>query len=169
MKNLTVILLLLIPLVAIKAQETQKSREEIRAEKKLQKRGEIKNLVDNKTFVFNAEHAMPMGGSTINLNYHFNAKVDNDTVVSYLPFYGVAYTAEYGSRNSPFDFAKPMENYKSEKDKKGYRISFDVKNKSDYLKYNFLISESGYATLHVTSTNRQFISFRGTVEKIDEI
>lgn len=166
MKKLLIILILLIPLVSVNAQET-KSRKEKRAEKEMQKKEEIKKLIDDRSFVFNASHALPMGGSSINLNYYFNVKIDGDSIQSYLPFYGVAYTAEYGSRNSPLDFGTSIEDYSVEKDKNGYQIQFDVKNGNDYLNYTFRISELGFASLNVTSTNRQSISFTGKIEPVE--
>ena len=166
MKKLLIILILLIPLVSVNAQET-KSRKEKRAEKEMQKKEEIKKLIDDRSFIFNASHALPMGGSSINLNYYFNVKIDGDSIQSYLPFYGVAYTAEYGSRNSPLDFGTSIEDYSVEKDKNGYQIQFDVKNGNDYLNYTFRISELGFASLNVTSTNRQSISFTGKIEPVE--
>jgi hypothetical protein len=85
-----------------------------------------------------------------------------------LPFYGVAYHVEYGGRNSAFDFSLPLEKYEMEEDEKGYRISLEVKNKMDYITYSFQISELGYSTLNVTSTNRQAISYYGRIEKPEQ-
>jgi hypothetical protein len=167
MKKLFIILILLAPVVLANAQES-KSRKEKRAEKEELKKEEIKQLIDNRSFVFNASHALPMGGSSINLNYYYNVTLEGENVESYLPFYGVAYTAEYGSRNSPLSFNGTVEDYSVEKDKNGYQIQFDVKNGNDYLNYRFNISELGYASLSITSTNRQFISFIGTVESVEE-
>jgi hypothetical protein len=166
MKKLLIILILLIPLVSVNAQET-KSRKEKRAEKEMQKKEEIKKLIDDRSFIFYSCPAFPMGGSSINLNYYFNVKIDGDSIQSYLPFYGVAYTAEYGSRNSPLDFGTSIEDYSVEKDKNGYQIQFDVKNGNDYLNYTFRISELGFASLNVTSTNRQSISFTGKIEPVE--
>ncbi len=51
------------------------------------------------------------------------------------------------------------------KDGKGYQVNLEVKNKMDYISFMFQISELGYATLNITSTNRQAISFYGKIEK----
>ena len=141
-----------------------KSRKEIRAERQAKKTEEIKKLLDNRTFVFKATHALPMGGGSIQLDYSFDAKIKNDTIHSYLPFYGVAYRVDYGAKNSGLNFTKKFENYKMEKNRNGYLINFDVKNKMDFLNFTFHISEPGYATLNVISTNRQAISYYGYIE-----
>jgi hypothetical protein len=144
-------------------EQDKKSRKEIRKEREAERIEQVRNLLEKKTFVFNATHAMPLGGGSIHLNYTFDAKIDKDTIVSYLPFYGVAYHAEYGGRNSAFDFTQPIENYKLEKDNDGYRITFEAKNKMDHLDFTFYVSELGYATLNIISTNRQAMSYYGTI------
>ncbi len=147
------------------AQEPAKSRKERRTERQEKRMEEVKNLVENKTFVFIPTHAMPLGGGSIQLSYTFEAEVKGDSIFSYLPFYGVAYHVDYGSRNSAFDFSLPIEKYEMEEDGNAYRINLEVKNKMDYLTYSMHVSEMGYATLNVTSTNRQAISYYGRIEK----
>ena len=105
------------------AQEPQKTRKERRAEKQEQKMNEVKNLLESKEFVFNATHALPMGGGSVYLNYSYDVEVKNDTVDSYLPFYGVAYRLDYGGRDAGFNFTKPAEEYTFEKEEKGYRVN----------------------------------------------
>lgn len=170
MKKVIFILISLFAFFSTNAQEiAKKSRKEIKTEKQLLKKEKVENLLSNKTFVFNATHALPMGGSSVNLNYSYNVEIENDTIVSYLPFYGVAHYVEYGGRNSGFDFTKPIKNYAFEKNDDGYLIEFEVSNKNDYFKFNFHISDLGFASLNVTSTNRQSISFYGTIDEIEEV
>ncbi len=169
MKNIIFTSLLIVAfLFTATAQQEQKSRKERRQEKHEQKKEEIKKLLEDRTFVFNPTHAMPLGGGSIYLSHSFDAVVKGDTLNSYLPFYGVAYRAEYGSTKSAFDFVQPIEDYEFEKEDDGYQVNLEVKNSTDYLSYNFHISEIGYATLNVTSTNRQAISFYGYIEAPEE-
>lgn len=147
------------------AQESTKSRKDKRVERQEKRLEEVKKMIQDKSFVFVPTHAMPLGGGSIQLSYTFEAEVKGDSLFSYLPFYGVAYHVEYGGRNSAFDFSLPMENYEMEKEGKGYRINLEVKNKMDYITFSLFVSEMGYATLNVTSTNRQAISYYGRIEK----
>ena len=133
-----------------------------------QKTEEIKDLLESKTYVFKAINVNPMNGSSISLDGSFSVKIDNDTIVSYLPFYGRAYSIAYGSRVSGMDFTQPIENYTFEKSKKGYLIKVKIKNGSDSLDYTFHISENGTSTLNVNSINRQSISYYGNIEKFEE-
>ena len=147
------------------AQEPAKSRKERRAERQEKRMEEVKSMIKDKSFAFVPSHAMPLGGGSIQLSYSFEAEIKGDSIFSYLPFYGVAYRVEYGGRNSAFDFSLPLENYEMEENENGYHIKLEVKNKMDYITYSFHISELGYSTLNVTSTNRQAISFYGRFEK----
>lgn len=170
MKNIIFTMILSVAfLSATVAQENnRKSRKERKAEKEAKKIEEVKNLLDSQTFVFNATHALPLGGGSKYLSYDYDVTVKNDTVNSYLPFYGVAYRVEYGGRDTGFDFIQPLEKYEMEKDKDGYIVDLEVDKGMDHLNYTFHISEVGYATLHVTSTNRQSITYYGTIEVIEE-
>ena len=151
------------------AQESEKSRKEQREERKATELQNVKKMLSGKEFVFNATQAMPLGGGNIRLNYYYNVKISGDTIVSYLPFYGVAYQMDYGGRNSGFDFTQPIEKYElSEKKNDGYLLDIEVKNNMDYLNYVFFISELGYSTLNVSSSKRQAITYYGKIELLDD-
>jgi len=166
MKNIIVSLILLFAVTSLSfAQEIETDRRETRSERKKNKKEEVKNLLEDKTFVFKPTHALPMGGGNIYLNHSYDAEVKGDTLISYLPFFGVAYHAEYGGRQSALDFTQPVENLDLKTTNKGYQVSVDVKNKMDHLTYTFFVSEQGSATLNVNSTNRQSISFYGSIEE----
>ncbi|HKL33657.1 MAG TPA: DUF4251 domain-containing protein [Tangfeifania sp.] len=155
-------------LTYMNAQEPQKSRKERRAEKQEKRMEEVEKLLKSKEFVFNATHALPMGGGSIYLNYSYDVEVKGDTVNSYLPFYGVAYRLDYGGRDAGFDFTEPAEEYNMEDEENGYRVEFEIDKGMDNLNYTFHISELGYATLNVISTNRQAISYYGRIEAPEE-
>lgn len=163
-KIIYILIVLLLPVSFLKAQGVKKSKKELRIEKQEKRKQEVKEILFEKAFVFTPTHAMPLGGGSIQLNYTFDAEIKGDTLVSYLPFYGVAYHVDYGARTGGFDFTQPIENFELEEDEKGYVVKLEVKNKMDLLSFTFHISELGYATLNVTSTNRQAISYYGTIE-----
>ena len=166
MKRLIFIILLVIPFLTIQAQDnTQKNKKESKKEKEAKRQKEIKQMLEDRNFVYHPTQANPLSGSTVQLDYSFSAKVKGDTINSYMPYYGTAYHVDYGSRKGPFDFTLPIKDYNFQKSKNGYEISFEVKNGQDNVKYSFNISENGYASLTIVSTNRQSISYYGTIEK----
>ncbi len=161
------ILLVLFVIPAI-AQEPVKSRKERRAERQEKRMEAVKEMINGKSFIFEATHAMPLGGGSIHLNHSYDVEIKGDTLTSYLPFYGVAYRAEYGSLRSALDFVQPVQSYEMEYKNEQYLIKTEVKNKMDLLHYTFFISDLGYATLNVTSTSRQAISYYGRIDARSE-
>jgi hypothetical protein len=166
MKKLIYLTLLLLSFAVIShAQEVEtKSRKELREERQQKRIKEVKELIENKSFVFKATHALPMAGASIPLDFSFDAELKNDTLISYLPFFGVAYSVDYGGRDAAFDFTLPVENIEIKETDNGFQVKFDVKKKTDYMNFIFNISDPGYATLKILSTNRQAISYYGSIE-----
>lgn len=165
MKNLLIIALLF-TIFSVNAQETEKkSKKEIKAEKKAKQMEEVKAIVESKNFVFDARNANPMKGRTVNLTSDYDVKVTNDSIFSYLPYYGVAYSASYGGTDSPMIFDVPFETCTQEKVKNGYMVKVEAKNKNDRLTFTFHISETGTTTLSVSSINRQSITYNGEIIK----
>jgi outer membrane phospholipase A len=169
MKNLLIIVIMFWSVFAITAQETQKkSKKELKAEKKALQMQETKAIVESKNFVFNARNANPMSARSINLTTDYDVKITNDSIYSYLPYYGVSHSAVYGGTESPMIFSQPFETISSEEVKNGYLVKVAVKNGSDRLDFSFHISVTGSTTLSVSSMNRQAISYYGEVIKTEE-
>jgi hypothetical protein len=169
MKNILFIGMLFLALVNVSAQEAEKkSKKELKAEKKAQQKDEIKAIVESKTFVFKANNANPMRGRTVNLTSDYDVRITKDSIFSYLPYFGVAYTASYGGTDSPMIFNNPFETYDFETTKNGYLVKVSAQNSNDRLEYSFHISETGSTSLNVSSLNRQSISYTGNIEKIEE-
>jgi len=169
MKLLTFIIAILFSAAVLSAQETvKKSKKELKAEKKAQQIAEIKADVESKNFVFDARTANPMKGASRTLTSEYDVTVKNDSVFCYLPYFGVAYTADYGSTQGPLTFDQPVKNYTMETDKKGYVVEVKTSNKSDAIEFTFHISETGSTSLTVNSTNRQSITFFGDIQKNEE-
>jgi hypothetical protein len=165
----TILLIVFISGVDTFAQDKgKKSRRERRLEKEQIKKAIIKNQLENKNFIFEASHANPLSGSTVYLTSSYDIHVKNDSVYSYLPYFGVAYHVDYGARNSAFEFNLPITDYQYEHTEKGYTIKFKAKNKMDLVEFHLNISELGYTTLQINSTHRQSISYYGEILKQDE-
>ena len=53
--------------------------------------------VASSRYTFVAQTAIPVGGRSINLDNSYSLKVSKDTIESYLPYFGRAYTAPMSS------------------------------------------------------------------------
>lgn len=163
MKILTVFLVLILSFSVLFAQE-KRSKKQIRTERKSQKIQLIKSIVDNKTFVFKAYSVVPKNERTKTLISDFGIEVRNDSIFSYLPYYGNTYSRDYSSfKDSPMGFAQPMESYKRVKTKKGFEVNIKVKNTNDLIDLVIHISKMGSATVVASSINRQAITYTGEI------
>ncbi|MFB6317497.1 DUF4251 domain-containing protein [Saccharicrinis sp. FJH54] len=169
MKKIVAITVVLFLVAGYQSQAQQKlSRKERKALNEANALKETKALVDSARFVFVPSQALPLGMRTQNLDGTFRAKIQNDSIYSYLPFYGRAYKADYNSLDGPFSFDLPIEKFSVDTLKKEYLLQFQVRNQDDLVKYVFHIGKTGYTTLSINSTNRQSISYYGNIEKPEE-
>lgn len=164
MKNIALTLILILSVSLIFAQDSKKSKKQIRADEKAQKIKQVKSAIDNKSFVFKAYSVIPKNEKTKALISDFGIEVSVDSIFSYLPYYGNTYSRDYSRVNdSPMGFMQAMESYKRVKTKKGYDVSINVKNKGDIIDLAFHISKTGDATVVASSINRQSITYIGEI------
>ena len=124
----------------------------------------VQNAVETKEFVFKAQTVMPMSGGSKQLTTEYDVKFLGDSIVSYLPYFGRAYNASYGSTDGGINFTSTKFEYKAKAGKKGaWDITVKPKDAKEIQEMNFTISENGSTSLRVTSTNRQPISYYGHI------
>jgi hypothetical protein len=123
----------------------------------------IQRVVNSKQFIFKAQSVLPMAGSTRYLTSDYEVKLLGDSLVSFLPYFGRAYSVTYGERGG-IDFTSTKFDYKVKPRKKGgWDVTIETKDVKNNQRFNFSISEDGYASLQVISNNRQPISFNGYI------
>ena len=168
MKTVTAILLIFVCISAGAQKSGTKTKRELKAEKLALQKAETKMLVENKTFVFDVQTVNPMRGRTVHVTSDYDVRIQNDSIYSYLPFYGRAYSINYGGTQSPLIFEQAIEGFVSTKTKNGYSIDVHARNQNDMLDFSFHVTESGSTTLTVNSVNRQSISYFGQLEKVSD-
>jgi hypothetical protein len=151
----------------------EKSKKQIKEEQKIEKQKQTEAIVNAKTFVFVAKSALPQGYKTVYLNTgEYTVKFQPDYIVSYLPFYGKAYSGVgYGGDNGMKFEGKPEE-FNVTKTKKNFQLKAVVKGENDIYTLSISVSFEGSASLTVTSNNRSPISYSGDIsagEKTEEI
>lgn len=134
------------------------------ADKKAAKQAEIRNMVESQNYVFKAQSAMPMAGRTRQLTSDYDLKIAKESIISYLPYFGRAYSAPIDPSKGGIQFTSKNFDYTMTPGKKdGWNVLIKPKDVSDVQQMNLSISSAGYANLQVTSTNRQPITFNGVV------
>lgn len=165
MKTFTLIILMFFSLTQIYAQTPEnKSKKQLRTEQKALKTQHLKDLVESKTFVFKATSVIPKNEITKTLKSDFGIEVRNDSVFSYMPYYGNIYSRNNISfKDSPMGFIQPYESYKKTKTRKGYDVDIRINNERDIIDLSFHFSKSGDASLTASSINRQAVSYMGEI------
>ena len=124
----------------------------------------IKDMVDSQHFVFEAQSVNPMRGGFRMLTSPYDVTISRDTLVSDLPYFGRAYVAAYNPTKSELDFTTTGISYSVKPYKKtGWYVIVKPKKKSGIEQYSFTIFDDGTASLNVTSTSRDPISFNGYI------
>jgi len=146
----------------------QLTKKEKRQQKKEMKAIEIKQLVNQKQFVFKANSLTTNSGFNKNLSSDYDLTLKKDSVIAYLPFWGKAYTSSFNDEGG-IKFSEKLKEFEnSDLGKKGQNINFSVKTKDDTFYFNLNISSQGFANVTVTSTNKSQISYYGQIEAIEE-
>ena len=131
-------------------------------EKKEQKKEAVKKLIESENYKIDVNTAMPMRGRSIPLTSSYSLEIRNDSVISYLPYYGRAYSIPYGGGDG-LNFKAVLKEYSMEMDKKGNAvIEFIARNPEDRYEYRVKVFPNGSASIDVNMQNRQSISFQGS-------
>lgn len=130
-------------------------------ERKEQKAKEIKEMIEGGRFTIEVDRALPMGGRSVNLTTPYSLEMRGDSAISYLPYFGRAYSLPYGGGDG-MRFEESITDYQSTFDKKGTaRIKFVARTKEDTFHFDVKVFSNASATIGVTSANRQNITYQG--------
>lgn len=142
----------------------EKTKKQIKEEQKIEKRKQTEGLVEAKTFVFVARTALPQGYKSINLSSDwYQVKFTPDTIVSYLPYYGKAYSGVGYGNDTGLKFEGQPVDLTLTKGKKNYSMSVKVKGSDDTYQLYLTVGFEGSASLTVNSAKRSIISYRGDI------
>jgi hypothetical protein len=124
----------------------------------------VKKRIENKSFVFVAQSAMPLKGKFISLTSSYDVKISGDTVTAYLPYYGESHTAIFGHDENGIKFKSVRNKYKVQPKKNGWNVTIKPEDVGYGIELNFDVSKSGTTMLRVNDNRRDAITFRGYLE-----
>jgi hypothetical protein len=164
MKTKVSILVMLFTLIVINSYSQEKSKQELKEERKIERQKQTEALINTGEFVFIAETAFPIGQRSVDLTTRtYYVKFHPDRIESELPFYGRAYSgAGYGGDTGLKFEGTPEENTVT-KTKKEYQIDAIVNGDNDTYRISLSVGFEGSATLSVISNNRSSISYSGEI------
>jgi len=129
--------------------------------------GEVTRKVESKDVTVTVHYANPLRMKQVILTSEYDLRIKNDSAFAYLPYFGVAYSAPYGSSEGGIKFAEPMNDYVITPNKKsnGWDIRFKIRSKEDVYEIFMNIFNNGSALFSVTSQKRDMISFSGEIKR----
>lgn len=133
-----------------------------RAERLAQLKEDISTGLAERKFQIDVNQAHPQGrGRTIHLTSSYSVRVSGDTIVSYLPFFGRAYSVPYGGGQG-LNFTGRIVSYESGVTHKGeHIIKMGVESSEDVYVYTVSLFDNGSASVGVQPRQRSYIYFTG--------
>lgn len=154
-------LIIFISVLMVKCSSTKSSTNN------LDKEG-IEKMINDHSFLFVAERMDPLRGRSRILTSSYDVRVNNDSVASYLPYFGRAHSAPIDPTNIGTQFTSTNLTYRINADKSNqWRISIVPKDVQSIQELIFTIFDNGHTTLNVLSTSRDQISYSGYLKKIE--
>lgn len=124
----------------------------------------VSALTDSRHYKIVVDYMLPVQGTSKALNTNYSLTVKGDTLISYLPYFGRAYSVPYGG-GAGLNFDAFLFDYEAASDEKGIvRIRFKSKSEGDIYRYQIQIFDNGKATIYVDSNNRQSITYYGKLD-----
>jgi hypothetical protein len=170
MKTKIAILVLFLSLIVTASYAQEKSKKQLRAERKIEKEKQIASLIDSKEFIFIGRTAIGQGFRSIDLTTNSNyVEFKPDKIKSEMPFFGRAYSSvAYSSKDGGLNFEGIPKEFTIEKGKKDYQIITAVKGDTDVYTLFLSVSFEGSSTLTISSNNRSSISYNGEIKAIEK-
>lgn len=124
----------------------------------------VDSMIDARKFKITISMMNALRGNTRPVSPEFYLRINGDSLFSYLPYFGRAYSVPYGGGKG-LNFDSMIDEYNVEKKKKDCTsIVLMTKNNEDYYKYRINIYDNGHADIIVIPQRRDQISFEGEVE-----
>lgn len=134
-----------------------------KAEKKAEKEQLVKEKIESGAYTIKVDRALPMQGRSVNLTSSYSLEIRNDSVFSYLPYFGRAYSVPYGG-GSGMIFKEPLTDYTLSFDKETAKIRFKTRTTEGNHEFGIQIFSNGSTSIQARPANRQGISYQGTLD-----
>jgi hypothetical protein len=127
---------------------------------------QISESVAKDHYTIEVSRANPMRSKTINLTPGYDLTIKNDSAIAYLPYFGRATYVPYGGGEGGIKFAQKMEGYQITLNSKGdgWLVRFNINTPEYNYKFNVTIYQEGNASISVSSSQRDPITFDGEMK-----
>ena len=123
----------------------------------------VTNALNNRDYKIAIDRMYPMRGSSRHVSFGYSVEVRNDTLISYLPYFGRAYNVPYGGGKG-LNFTAPISSYQEFMKRNGQRhIEIGVTNDEDTYFYTIEVFNNGSSSIDVQARQRERISYSGDI------
>ncbi len=124
----------------------------------------VQDSLKSKHFTIDVNMMYPQRGAAENVTGNWSLEVKGDTLVSYLPYFGVVDYAPIGGGKG-MNFTAPIEKYSMETDAKGQSmVRMKVKNDEERMEFQIEVQPEGQSYINVVFQRRDHISYSGTLD-----
>lgn len=137
---------------------------EERAARAAEQKRKVAAALRERNFKIAVDRMYMMRGGSKSVSYGYSVEVRNDSLISYLPYIGRAYSVPYGGGKA-LNFSERIGSYNEFQEKNGLRhIEIGLKNEEDTYLYTIEVFDNGQSSIEVQSRQRDRISFSGDME-----
>ena len=134
---------------------------EERAARATEQAVKVKAALSQRDFKISVGRMYTNRGGSKSLSYGYQVAVRNDSLFSYLPYFGRAYNIPYGGGKG-LNFSERIGGYQESVVKNGCRhIEINVKNNEDNYLYVIDVFDNGNSDIVVQAQQRERISYSG--------
>lgn len=134
---------------------------EERAARAAEQKKKVATALMERNYKIAVDRMYSMRGSSKSVSYGYSVEVRNDSLISYLPYFGRAYSVPYGGGKG-LNFSERIGSYQESLEKNGKRhIEIGLKNDEDTYLYTIDVFDNGNSSIDVQSRQRDRISFSG--------
>lgn len=133
-------------------------------EERARMEAQVQERLDSRRYKVEINYMRPLRGASRALTSPYSLTVNEDKVISHLPYFGVAYQVPYGGGKALNFEGKILEYRETAVRGDRRRILFLTSSGEDELIYQLDVFGNGKTTLNVRSRNREAIDFDGFLD-----
>ena len=167
MKKYLVLFTFLVLMINLSFAQTKEEKQKIKEETAAREYEATKSLIEAGEYKFVPDWAITQKGRRINLTTNYGyLKINKEIAEAEIPYFGIAQTLSYSGEGG-IKFNNEDVEYQIEyNDKKQtINIRFEANHKSESYKLILSVFKSGTASLNVSSSKRNSISYNGKITK----
>lgn len=135
-----------------------------RQQEKARIAAQVEQALADRAYVIDINMMYPQRGRAVNVTGNYSLEIRNDSLISYLPFFGRAYNVPYGGGKG-LNFSAPLRRYAVTRAKADMtRVMAEVENDEDSYVYQIEVFDNGNATIYLQSREREPISYNGKIK-----